>query len=216
MNRDSTQCSGKLGRDSPFRYGSHTTSPPETAAALLHSITIARSTRLRLWLLASPYPLPGVVIGPTIDIARGSAAGQFKRSETGIGLSGDHFKSEVFPTQRIGPARDDIFCDIPIHIYDRYEVSRTWRHSHSNSREELALESKALAKELGISRTEFIRRALRHEVQAIKARLEREAMAEALKAMREDPVYLEESEEIQAGLNECLPSEEDRWWQAQS
>ena len=82
--------------------------------------------------------------------------------------------------------------------------------------EELALESKALAKELGISRTEFIRRALRHEVEAIKARLEREAMAEALKAMREDPVYLEESEEIQAGLNECLPSEEDWWWQAQS
>ena len=82
--------------------------------------------------------------------------------------------------------------------------------------EELALESKVLAKKLGISRTEFIRRALRHEVQAIKARLEREAMAEALRAMREDPAYLEESEEIEAGLNERLPAEEDRWWQSRS
>ena len=82
--------------------------------------------------------------------------------------------------------------------------------------DELALESKVLAERLGISRTEFIRRALRHEVKAIKARLKREAMAEALQAMREDPAYLEESEESQAGLNECLPSEEDRWWRSQS
>jgi len=82
--------------------------------------------------------------------------------------------------------------------------------------EELASDSMALAKKLGISRTEFIRRALRHEVQAVKARLEREAMAEALKAMREDPAYLEESGAIESGLNARLPSEEDQWWRSRS
>lgn len=79
--------------------------------------------------------------------------------------------------------------------------------------DDLAEESKALAEQLGITRTEFIRQALRHEVREIKAELERQAMAEALKAMREDPDYLQESEQLENGLTHRLPNEPDHWWQ---
>jgi len=79
--------------------------------------------------------------------------------------------------------------------------------------DDLAEESKALAEQLGITRTEFIRQALRHEVREIKAEIERQAMAEALKAMREDPDYLQESEQLENGLEPPLPNEPDHWWQ---
>ncbi len=79
--------------------------------------------------------------------------------------------------------------------------------------DDLAEESKILAEQLGITRTEFIRQALRHEVREIKAKIERQAMAEALEAMREDPDYLQESEQLETGLAHPFPNEPDHWWQ---
>lgn len=81
-----------------------------------------------------------------------------------------------------------------------------------NLPDELARESKHVAERMGISRTELIRRALRHELDEIKSRLEREAMAAALKAMRSDEGYLSESEDMDEGMNERLPEEPDGWW----
>ena len=78
--------------------------------------------------------------------------------------------------------------------------------------DDLAEESKVLAEQLGITRTEFIRQALRHEVREIKAEIERQAMAEALKAMREDPDYLQESQQLENSLGHPLPNEPDHWW----
>ncbi|HHH46906.1 MAG TPA: ribbon-helix-helix protein, CopG family [Thiotrichales bacterium] len=78
--------------------------------------------------------------------------------------------------------------------------------------DDLARESKRVAERLGISRTELIRRALRHELAAIEARLEREAMAAAFSAMREDPRYREHAEELDEGLSESMAAEPEGWW----
>lgn len=78
---------------------------------------------------------------------------------------------------------------------------------------ELAQESKLIANKIGISRTEFIRQAIRHEVKEIKAHYEREAMKEALTVMRADTVYLQETESICEDLQEKLPEDSENWWQ---
>ena len=78
--------------------------------------------------------------------------------------------------------------------------------------DDLARESKSVAESIGISRTELIRRALRHELNEVKSQLEREAMAHALEVMRDDPAYNRESEELTTGLDEVLPGEADGWW----
>ena len=78
--------------------------------------------------------------------------------------------------------------------------------------DDLARESKSIAESIGISRTELIRRALRHELDDVKSQLEREAMAHALEVMRDDPAYNRESEELDVGLDEVLPGEADGWW----
>ena len=78
--------------------------------------------------------------------------------------------------------------------------------------DDLARESKSIAERIGISRTELIRRALRHELDDVKSQLEREAMAHALEVMRDDPAYNRESEELDTGLDEVLPGEAEGWW----
>ena len=78
--------------------------------------------------------------------------------------------------------------------------------------DDLARESKSIAESIGISRTELIRRALRHELDEVKSQLEREAMAHAFEVMRDDPAYNRESEELDVGLDEVLPGEADGWW----
>jgi len=78
--------------------------------------------------------------------------------------------------------------------------------------DDLARESKSIAESIGISRTELIRRALRHELDDVKSQLEREAMAHALEVMRDDPAYNRESEELDTGLDELLPGEAEGWW----
>jgi metal-responsive CopG/Arc/MetJ family transcriptional regulator len=78
--------------------------------------------------------------------------------------------------------------------------------------DDLARESKDIAESIGISRTELIRRALRHELNEVKSQLEREAMAHALEIMRDDPAYNRESEELDVSLDEVLPGEADGWW----
>ncbi|HEB56436.1 MAG TPA: ribbon-helix-helix protein, CopG family [Gammaproteobacteria bacterium] len=79
--------------------------------------------------------------------------------------------------------------------------------------DDLAQESKSVAEKIGISRTELIRQALRHELDEIEARLERAAMAEALQTMRNDSAYIQESEAVYGGLSESLPDEPENWWQ---
>ena len=79
--------------------------------------------------------------------------------------------------------------------------------------DELAQQSTRVAERLGISRTELIRVALEHELADINRRMEREEMAKAFEAMREDPDYERESELLDQGVMESLPDEPENWWQ---
>lgn len=78
--------------------------------------------------------------------------------------------------------------------------------------DDLAQQSRVVADRIGVTRTELIRQALRHELDAIEARLERAAMARALEAMRGDAGYTQESETLIEGVTEPLPEEPEEWW----
>jgi metal-responsive CopG/Arc/MetJ family transcriptional regulator len=61
---------------------------------------------------------------------------------------------------------------------------------------DLAQESKVVAEKIGITRAELIRQALRNELDKVEARIEREAMAEALKIMRDDSLLYQTKRRI--------------------
>ena len=76
----------------------------------------------------------------------------------------------------------------------------------------LAYASQQVAEELGLSRTEFIRRAIKHEIKQVRARLEEQEMVKSLQAMKNDKEYMQLSEELTTGFVAHLPDEEDQWW----
>jgi metal-responsive CopG/Arc/MetJ family transcriptional regulator len=78
--------------------------------------------------------------------------------------------------------------------------------------DDLAKASQAAAQELGVSRTQFIRNAIAHELENFQARLEEEAMVKSFIAMKDNKNYLAEAEEITEGLNSILPEDKERWW----
>lgn len=81
-----------------------------------------------------------------------------------------------------------------------------------NLPDDLAKESTQVAERIGVSRTELIRQALRHELDDIEARFEREAMAAALATMRSDETYRQDARAIEEGLTEGVAEETDDWW----
>ena len=77
----------------------------------------------------------------------------------------------------------------------------------------LAKASKNVAHRLGVSRTQFIRQAISHELESVSSQFEQESMVNSIVAMKNCKAYLTESEEITEGLNSILPTEEKRaWW----
>jgi predicted transcriptional regulator len=80
--------------------------------------------------------------------------------------------------------------------------------------DELAEESKRLASQIGITRTELIRRALQHEMARIKRQQEQADMAASLRAMRQNDAYLEETRLLDEALPDPVPDEPEDWWKA--
>ncbi len=77
---------------------------------------------------------------------------------------------------------------------------------------DLADSSQKIAESIGLTRAQFIRVAISHELQRVERQTTLEAMATSFAAMQKDKQYLKESEEILQGFTE-LPSEEgDEWW----
>lgn len=74
----------------------------------------------------------------------------------------------------------------------------------------LANESKKVAQKLGVSRTQFIRQAISHELKIVNTQFEQEAMIKSILAMKNCQEYLKESEEITEGLNSILPTEGEK------
>jgi predicted transcriptional regulator len=80
----------------------------------------------------------------------------------------------------------------------------------------IARASQNMAKKMGISRTQFIKIAISHELENVIARTELEAMAQSLLALKNSKEYLAEAEEIMEGLNSELPEDEPEWWNKKS
>jgi metal-responsive CopG/Arc/MetJ family transcriptional regulator len=78
--------------------------------------------------------------------------------------------------------------------------------------EEMAKASQKVAKQLHLSRAQFIRRAISHELQHFQKKLEQEAMANSVQAMKDSVDYLQDIEEIESQLNTSLLENEQTWW----
>lgn len=77
--------------------------------------------------------------------------------------------------------------------------------------DELAVDSAAVAKQLHMSRSRFIRLAIENEIKAYKLRKEQEKMVSSFQALRQDPNYIEDVEDI-VNLETPLHDDEDDWW----
>lgn len=78
--------------------------------------------------------------------------------------------------------------------------------------DELAKASQNAARKLGVSRSQFIRQAIIHELQSFREKFEREAIAKSMAALHKSDSYLKVSEELENLLNNPLPEEQDQWW----
>jgi predicted transcriptional regulator len=72
-------------------------------------------------------------------------------------------------------------------------------------------ESTKAAKYLGLTRTEFIKQAIIHELDNFKKLRVEAKIAKAFKAMKKSKSYLVESNEIMNDLNSTI-SEDELWW----
>lgn len=69
-----------------------------------------------------------------------------------------------------------------------------------------------VAKKLGVSRTEFIRQAVVHELNNFQIQLEQNDIIKSFAAMKKSKAYSEEAEVLMEGLNSELPQEGEEWW----
>jgi metal-responsive CopG/Arc/MetJ family transcriptional regulator len=77
--------------------------------------------------------------------------------------------------------------------------------------DELAADSLSIAKQMHISRSQFIRVAIENEIRAYKLQKEQSRMLAGFKTLKKQPDYLVETHEIEA-LDAPLPEEKDNWW----
>ena len=69
-----------------------------------------------------------------------------------------------------------------------------------------------VAKKLGVSRTEFIRQAVVHELNNFQIQLEQNDIIKSFAAMKKSKKYSEETELLMDGLNSDLPLDGEEWW----
>lgn len=81
-----------------------------------------------------------------------------------------------------------------------------------NLPDNLAQASQLAANDLGISRTQFIRQAIIHELENYRAEQEQKAMAQSMVAMKKNKKYLSEADELMNGLASNLEDEKEQWW----
>lgn len=81
-----------------------------------------------------------------------------------------------------------------------------------NLPDHLAKASQETAGKMGISRTEFIRQAIAHEVTQFQAQFEEEAMVKSMTAMKQSKRYLKEADDIIKGFSTGLPKDKEKWW----
>lgn len=75
----------------------------------------------------------------------------------------------------------------------------------------IAKDTARVAKKLGISRAEFIRKAIIHELEIFKIQTQQNRIIKSFNAMKLDSEYLKESNIID-NTDSDLPIEKDEWW----
>ncbi|HLB43146.1 MAG TPA: ribbon-helix-helix domain-containing protein [Gammaproteobacteria bacterium] len=78
--------------------------------------------------------------------------------------------------------------------------------------QDLAKASKEAAGKLGISRTQFIRQAISHELEHFQLQLEQAAIVRSIAAMKKSKTYLKEFEEIIGEFSMDFPEDGEEWW----
>lgn len=81
-----------------------------------------------------------------------------------------------------------------------------------NLPDQLAKASQIVAGSMGISRSEFIRLAVAHELKAYQARLEEKAVVDSMLAMKSSKAYQREMEQLIHDAGSDLPEDKDAWW----
>ncbi len=76
----------------------------------------------------------------------------------------------------------------------------------------LAKASQEAASKMGISRTEFIRQAVAHELKNFQETLEEKAMVASMMAMKESKAYRKETDDITERFSTDLPEDKNEWW----
>ncbi len=65
---------------------------------------------------------------------------------------------------------------------------------------------------MGVSRSEFIRLAVKHEVARLEKELKLKAMAKSFTAMRKNKHYIVDSNDLDIGLHDNKTEDADDWW----
>lgn len=81
-----------------------------------------------------------------------------------------------------------------------------------NLPDSITKESTVTAKKLGISRTEFIRRAIMHELEDFRRNQLQEEMIKSFSLMKKSDIYAKTANRLINDFADELPSEEDFWW----
>ncbi len=82
-----------------------------------------------------------------------------------------------------------------------------------NLPETLAKASQEAASKMGITRTEFIRQAVLHELKHFQATLEEEGIVSSIMAMKESKSYRKGADDLIDGFSSDLPKDKNKWWQ---
>jgi metal-responsive CopG/Arc/MetJ family transcriptional regulator len=77
---------------------------------------------------------------------------------------------------------------------------------------DIAQASNETAKKLGISRTEFIRQAVIHELKTVQSKLEQNEIIQCFNTMKTSKMYIAEAEGIMSELDINISEEKDEWW----
>lgn len=78
--------------------------------------------------------------------------------------------------------------------------------------DDIAQASNETAKKLGISRTEFIRQAVVHELKKVQSKLAQQEIIQCFSNMKASKTYMEEAKEIISELDINISEEQDEWW----
>jgi len=78
----------------------------------------------------------------------------------------------------------------------------------------LAKASQEAAKQLGVSRTQFIRRAISHELESFQSHLEQKAIVKSMNAMKQSKKYMKEAEKTINEFDSNLSEEGKEWWKS--